>query len=61
MQLIRVHVEGNPLYESQEEAQWRMEATKRLPNLQKLDGEPVITDVETVVAAASGAATATAE
>ncbi|KAJ9600179.1 hypothetical protein L9F63_009513, partial [Diploptera punctata] len=33
---------GNPLYESLDEAQWKAEACKRLPNLRKLDGEPVI-------------------
>lgn len=27
-----------------EEATWKAEATKRLPNLKKLDGEPVLRD-----------------
>lgn len=36
---------GNPLYDSLEEATWRVEAVKRLPNLKKLDGEPVISEV----------------
>ncbi|GLH10310.1 Dynein assembly factor 1, axonemal homolog [Gryllus bimaculatus] len=35
---------GNPLYDSMEEAAWRTEAIKKLPNLKKLDGEPVIRD-----------------
>lgn len=33
---------GNPLYENMEEAVWKTEACKRLPNLKKLDGEPVV-------------------
>nr|CAD7589980.1 unnamed protein product [Timema genevievae] len=33
---------GNPLSESYDENMWRAEAIKRLPNLKKLDGEPVI-------------------
>ncbi|XP_060530798.1 dynein axonemal light chain 1 [Cylas formicarius] len=33
---------GNPLYDGMEEAIWKIEATKRLPNLKKLDGEPVV-------------------
>ncbi|ERL91739.1 dynein axonemal light chain 1 isoform X1 [Dendroctonus ponderosae] len=37
---------GNPLYDSMEEAVWKVEATKRLPNLRKLDGEPVVHDDE---------------
>lgn len=35
---------GNPLYDNLEEAAWRTEATKRLPNLKKLDGETVLRD-----------------
>lgn len=37
---------GNPLYDSMEEAVWKVEAIKRLPNLRKLDGEPVVRDEE---------------
>lgn len=33
---------GNPLYESMDEGIFRAEAIRRLPNLKKLDGEPVI-------------------
>ena len=33
---------GNPLYDSYEENTWKIEAIKRLPNLRKLDGEPVV-------------------
>lgn len=33
---------GNPLYESIDETSYRAEAIRRLPNLKKLDGEPVI-------------------
>lgn len=33
---------GNPLCESMEESVWKVEATKRLPFLKKLDGEPVV-------------------
>ncbi|XP_076225623.1 dynein axonemal light chain 1 isoform X2 [Nomia melanderi] len=33
---------GNPLYESVEIEQWRSEVAKRLPTLEKLDGEPII-------------------
>ncbi|XP_075223833.1 dynein axonemal light chain 1-like [Lycorma delicatula] len=36
---------GNPLCDALEEAVWRAEAVKRLPNLKKLDGDPVIQDV----------------
>ncbi|XP_022913968.1 dynein axonemal light chain 1 [Onthophagus taurus] len=35
---------GNPLYDNMEESNWKIEATKRLPNLKKLDGEPVFHD-----------------
>lgn len=35
---------GNPLYDSMEESIWKAEALKRLPNLKKLDGEPVVRD-----------------
>lgn len=35
---------GNPLHESMEESAWKMEVPKRLPNLKKLDGEPVINE-----------------
>ena len=37
---------GNPLYESMEESVWKVEAIKRLPNLKKLDGDPVVHDDE---------------
>ncbi|KAL1509316.1 hypothetical protein ABEB36_004078 [Hypothenemus hampei] len=37
---------GNPLYDSMEESVWKVEATKRLPNLKKLDGEPVVREEE---------------
>ncbi|KAF7287850.1 outer dynein arm dynein axonemal light chain 1 [Rhynchophorus ferrugineus] len=37
---------GNPLYDSMEESVWKVEAIKRLPNLKKLDGEPVVRDEE---------------
>uniref|UniRef100_A0A1I8PK48 Dynein axonemal light chain 1 n=1 Tax=Stomoxys calcitrans TaxID=35570 RepID=A0A1I8PK48_STOCA len=33
---------GNPLYESMDEATFRSEAIRRLPNLKQLDSEPVI-------------------
>lgn len=33
---------GNPLVESLEEAVWKTEAARRLPNLKKLDGETVV-------------------
>lgn len=33
---------GNPLHESMEESTFRSEAIRRLPNLKKLDGDPVI-------------------
>ncbi|XP_033322964.2 dynein axonemal light chain 1 [Megalopta genalis] len=33
---------GNPLYESVEMEQWRSEVARRLPMLEKLDGEPII-------------------
>ncbi|KAK2576360.1 hypothetical protein KPH14_005711 [Odynerus spinipes] len=33
---------GNPLYESLEVDQWRVEVARRLPCLEKLDGEPII-------------------
>ncbi|KAG8235021.1 hypothetical protein J437_LFUL015072 [Ladona fulva] len=36
---------GNPLYEATEEAVWRAEVMKKLPTLQKLDGETCIRDV----------------
>ncbi|XP_049851227.1 dynein axonemal light chain 1 isoform X1 [Schistocerca gregaria] len=46
---------GNPLYDALEEAQWRAEATRRLPNLKKLDGEPVIRVAGTAPAADASA------
>lgn len=33
---------GNTLWESMDETAFRQEAIRRLPNLKKLDGEPVI-------------------
>ncbi|XP_051165984.1 dynein axonemal light chain 1-like isoform X2 [Leptopilina boulardi] len=33
---------GNPLCEGAEAEGWRMEVARRLPNLEKLDGEPII-------------------
>ncbi|EFN64869.1 Dynein light chain 1, axonemal [Camponotus floridanus] len=33
---------GNPLYENHEVEQWRIEVARRLPSLEKLDGEPII-------------------
>ncbi|XP_043674017.1 dynein axonemal light chain 1-like isoform X3 [Vespula pensylvanica] len=33
---------GNPLYDSLEIDQWRLEVARRLPHLEKLDGEPII-------------------
>lgn len=33
---------GNILYENMDESAFRTEAIRRLPNLKKLDGEPVI-------------------
>ncbi|KAL1129542.1 hypothetical protein AAG570_012487 [Ranatra chinensis] len=36
---------GNPLCEGLEEAIWRIEATRRLPQLENLDGEPVIHEI----------------
>ncbi|XP_049817507.1 dynein axonemal light chain 1-like isoform X2 [Aethina tumida] len=38
-------VQGNPLYENYEESTWKVEAARRLPNLKKLDGEPVLRDM----------------
>ncbi|XP_049825636.1 dynein axonemal light chain 1-like [Aethina tumida] len=35
---------GNPLHETYEESVWKAEAAKKLPNLKKLDGEPVLRD-----------------
>lgn len=35
---------GNPLYDNMDETIWKAEAIKRLPNLKKLDGEPVLRD-----------------
>ncbi|CAH1998643.1 unnamed protein product [Acanthoscelides obtectus] len=37
---------GNPLADNMDEALYRNEALKRLPNLKKLDGEPVVRDDE---------------
>lgn len=39
---MMISVSGNPLYDNLEEAVWRSEATKRLHNLKKLDGETVL-------------------
>ncbi|BES91405.1 Dynein, axonemal, light chain 1 [Nesidiocoris tenuis] len=36
---------GNPLCETVEEGMWRSEAARRLPQLEKLDGEPVISEI----------------
>ncbi|KAL6263241.1 hypothetical protein P5V15_006042 [Pogonomyrmex californicus] len=33
---------GNPLYESLEVEQWRLEVARRLTSLEKLDGDPII-------------------
>lgn len=33
---------GNPLYESVDVETWKTEAARRLPNLRKLDGDPVV-------------------
>lgn len=35
---------GNPLVETVEESMWKIEASKRLPLLKKLDGETVLRD-----------------
>uniref|UniRef100_A0A1B6FSZ3 Dynein axonemal light chain 1 n=1 Tax=Cuerna arida TaxID=1464854 RepID=A0A1B6FSZ3_9HEMI len=43
--LIDLLFVGNPLCDTGDEAAWRAEAIKRLPNLKKLDGEPVITEI----------------
>ncbi|KAJ8684155.1 hypothetical protein QAD02_019947 [Eretmocerus hayati] len=44
---------GNPITEGLESEQWRMEVARRLPNLEKLDGEPLIHNaVEETVATA---------
>lgn len=40
---------GNPLYESVEMEQWRSEVARRLPTLEKLDGEPIIRTEECCV------------
>lgn len=40
---------GNPLYESMEVEQWRSEVARRLPFLEKLDGEPIIRTEESVI------------
>nr|XP_012218909.1 PREDICTED: dynein light chain 1, axonemal-like [Linepithema humile] len=40
---------GNPLYESLEVEQWRTEVARRLPCLEKLDGEPIIRTEENPV------------
>ncbi|XP_011505068.1 PREDICTED: dynein light chain 1, axonemal-like [Ceratosolen solmsi marchali] len=43
---------GNPITETLELEQWRVEVTRRLPNLAKLDGEPLVhTIAEEVVQA----------
>ncbi|KAE8749907.1 hypothetical protein FOCC_FOCC003376 [Frankliniella occidentalis] len=41
---------GNPLHENTDEAMYRAEVVKRLPNLTKLDGEPVIREVQYAIA-----------
>ncbi|XP_011143478.1 dynein light chain 1, axonemal-like [Harpegnathos saltator] len=41
---------GNPLYENLEVEQWRSEVARRLPALEKLDGEPIIRTEENPVA-----------
>ncbi|XP_065222276.1 dynein axonemal light chain 1-like isoform X2 [Planococcus citri] len=35
---------GNPIHDTLEDAEWRIEVHKRLPNLKKLDGEPIVPD-----------------
>lgn len=40
--LVEVLVVGNPISESMDEDAFRREAIKRLPNIKKLDGEPVV-------------------
>ncbi|KAF3430862.1 hypothetical protein E2986_02636 [Frieseomelitta varia] len=39
---------GNPLHESLEVENWRVEVARRLPTLEKLDGEPIIRTEECV-------------
>lgn len=43
--LIDLLFVGNPLCDTGDEGAWRSEAIKRLPNLKKLDGEPVISEI----------------
>lgn len=40
--LVEVLVVGNPICENMDEDAFRREAIKRLPNIKKLDGEPVV-------------------
>ncbi|XP_050450839.1 dynein axonemal light chain 1-like isoform X2 [Cataglyphis hispanica] len=47
---------GNPLYESHEVEQWRIEVARRLPNLEKLDGEPIIRTEENPISIQSAKA-----
>lgn len=52
---------GNPLHEnSTDEASYRAECIKRLPQLKKLDGELVVSDVDSQFAAAQQSAAAAA-
>lgn len=37
---------GNPLHENSDAETWKTEATKRLPSLKKLDGDPVLREDE---------------
>ncbi len=41
---MKLKLSGNPIYENMEESEWRTEVHKRLPNLKKLDGEPIVPD-----------------
>lgn len=40
--LVEITFSGNPLYENTDPAQFLSEAMRRLPNLEKLDGMPII-------------------
>ncbi|XKL62469.1 hypothetical protein PGB90_002302 [Kerria lacca] len=35
---------GNPIHDNTDENEWKLEVHKRLPNLKKLDGEPIVLD-----------------
>lgn len=44
LKLLIILLIGNPIHDNTDENEWKLEVHKRLPNLKKLDGEPIVLD-----------------